>query len=293
MSGRRRAIGIDFSGAAAAGKAIWIAEGRVRRDHSVELETCRPATALPDGAAARAPALAALVAFLATQRTAVVGCDFPVGLPTAVLEEADWPSFLAAFRKRHATADAFRAACRRASKGRELRRPTDIVAKTPFCAWNLRLYRQTFHGIADILAPLVAGGHATVGPMQAAVEGRAWILETCPASVLKPLGLYRPYKGKSPGCVRQRRAILEALVDLGALRAPAEPIRSSAIGNPGGDALDAILACLAAAAALRDDSPATDAERLEGKVYFALRPAAGTSTGLPVSGCRSSSIGAP
>ncbi|MGE3969416.1 MAG: DUF429 domain-containing protein [Dongiaceae bacterium] len=290
---RRRAIGVDFSGAGDAGRAIWIAEGHIRRNRSLAVEACRPASALPGGDVARAPALAALVAFLAKQRAAVIGCDFPVGLPSAVLEDGDWLRFLRGFAKRHATAEAFRAASHRAAKGCELRRPTDIAAKTPFCAWNLRLYRQTYHGIADVLAPLVARGSATVGPMQAPVEGRGWIVETCPASVLKPLGLYRPYKGRSRDSRRQRRAILDALIGLGALHPPSPAIASCAVENAGGDALDAVVAAVAAASALWDDSPVTEAERREGRVYFALRSAAGTRIGAPDSGCRSSSIGAP
>ena len=265
---RRRALGVDFSGARDAGRAIWVAEGRIGQ-RGLELIDCRPAAELPGGARDRATALAALVAHLGAQSDAVIGCDFPVGLPKKLVREADWPGFLVRFAKRHGSADAFRADCRKRSNGRELRRPTDIAAKTPFCAWNLRLYRQTYHGIADLLAPLVAAGLATVGPMQAAVDGRAWILETCPASVLKKLGLYRPYKGRAAALARSRGAILEALVAHGALAKPVPKLRARLIEDRGGDALDAVIACLAAAAAARrKHPPASAAEMLEGKVYF-------------------------
>ncbi len=266
---RRRALGVDFSGARDAGRAIWIAEGAIGR-RGLELSECRPATELPGGARDRATALAALAAYLGAQRDAVIGCDFPVGLPKKLVREADWPGFLEKFPRRHASADEFRADCRKRS-ARELRRPTDIEAKTPFCAWNLRLYRQTYHGIADLLAPLVAAGRATVGPMQPPTEGRAWILETCPASVLKRLGLYRPYKGRAAALARSRGAILGALIERGALTKPPRPLRSRLIEDRGGDALDAVIACLAAAAAARrEHPPASAAEMLEGKVYFEL-----------------------
>jgi hypothetical protein len=269
MRRRRRAIGVDFSGARDAGRAIWIAEGAIRRD-GLELADCRPAAELPNGARLRAAALAALVAYLGAQTDAVIGCDFPVGLPKELVEEADWPAFLVEFAKRHASAEAFRADCRKRSP-RELRRPTDIAAKTPFCAWNLRLYRQTYHGIADLLAPLVAAGRATVGPMQPTAEGRAWILETCPASVLKRLGLYRSYKGRSAGAARNRRAIIDALVAHGALVRPEPRLRSRLVEDRGGDALDAVIACLAAvAAARRKHPPASADEMLGGKVYFEI-----------------------
>jgi hypothetical protein len=269
MQRRRRAIGVDFSGARDAGRAIWIAEGAIRKS-GLELVDCRPAAELPNGARPRAPALAALVAYLGQQTDAVIGCDFPVGLPKILVEEADWPGFLMQFAKRHTNAEAFRADCRKRSE-HELRRPTDIEAKTPFCAWNLRLYRQTYHGIADLLAPLVAAGRATVGPMQPPAEGRAWILETCPASVLKRLGLYRSYKGRAATQVRNRRAILDALVEHGALAAPARKLRAALVADPGGDALDAVIAALAAAAAARRNHPPASAEEmLGGKVYFEL-----------------------
>lgn len=266
---RRRAIGVDFSGARDAGRAIWIAEGAIRR-HGLELADCRPAAELPGGGRGRTAALAALVAYLGAQGDAVVGCDVPVGLPIKLVEERDWPAFLVKFSKRHGSAEAFRADCLRRSP-RELRRPTDLEAKTPFCAWNLRLYRQTYHGIADLLAPLVAAGRATVGPMQPPAEGCAWILETCPASVLKRLGLYRPFKGRSAPLMRNRRGILDALVEHGALTAPPRELRARLIGDPGGDALDAVIAALAAGSAVRRaHPPATAEEMLGGKVYFEL-----------------------
>jgi hypothetical protein len=43
------------------------------------------------------------------------------------------------------------------------------------------------------------------------------------------------------------------------------------IEDRGGDALDAVIACLAAAAAARrDHPPANEAERIEGRVYCEL-----------------------
>lgn len=266
---RRRAIGVDFSGARDAGRAIWIAEGKVFK-RGLELLACRPATELPGGARDRATALVALARHLGAQSDAVIGCDFPVGLPKKLVREADWPSFLVRFTKRYGDAEAFRADCRKRS-GRELRRPTDIEAKTPFCAWNLRLYRQTYHGIAGVLAPLVGAGLATVGPMQPPAAGRAWILETCPASVLKKLGLYRPYKGRTTALAQSRGAILDRLIEHGALAKPAPKLRARLVEDRGGDALDALIACLAAAAAARRVHPPASAEEmLGGRVYFAI-----------------------
>lgn len=273
---RRRAIGVDFSGARDAGRAIWIAEGAIGR-RGLELSECRPATELPGGGRDRVTALAALAAYLGAQSDAVIGCDFPVGLPSELVLEKDWPSFLDAFPRRHQSADEFRADCRRSS-AKETKRCTDKLAETPMCAWNLRLYRQTYHGIADVLAPLVAAGLATVGPMQAAVEGRAWIIETCPASVLKKLGVYEPlksYKIRSRAgraeARKKRIKILRFLTSGDYLPKLSADHKSLLIEEMGGDALDAVIACLAAAAAAhRDHPPANEEERLEGRVYCEL-----------------------
>jgi hypothetical protein len=267
----RRPFGVDFSGAQSAGKAIWIAEGRLRDKQRVALVDCYPALALPDSGADRALALAALRRLIAATPDGIFGCDFPVSLPRAVLQDADWRGFIAGFGQRYAHAEAFRADCRRITDGREIRRDTDRLARTPFCAWNLRLYRQTYHGIADILAPLHRDGQASVISVEPPQPDRAWIVETCPASVLKFLGLYRPYKGATAAARRMRRDILDALVERDFLAAPTRPQRETLIEDRGGDALDSVLACLAAASSLRHvTAPISAIDRIEGKVYFEL-----------------------
>ena len=271
MTPDRRPFGVDFSGARSAGKAIWIAEGRLAGKRRVALVDCYPATALPDSGAERALALAALRRLIATTPDGVFGCDFPVGLPRAVLQGADWRSFIDKFGQRYGHAEAFREACRRIANGRELRRDTDRLARTPFCAWNLRLYRQTYHGIADILAPLHRDGQASVISIEPPQPNRAWIAETCPASVLKFLALYRPYKGATAATRSMRRNILNALVERDFLAAPTRSQREALIEDRGGDALDSVLACLAAAAALRQiTTPISAIDRIEGKVFFEL-----------------------
>lgn len=271
MTPKRRPFGVDFSGARSAGKAIWIAEGRLAGRRRVALVDCYPATALPDSGADRALALAALRRLIAATPDGVFGCDFPVGLPSVMLQGADWRSFIAGFSRRYEHAEAFREGCRRIAKGRELRRDTDRLARTPFCAWNLRLYRQTYHGIADVLSPLHRDGQASVISVEPPQPNCAWIVETCPASVLKSLDLYRPYKGTTAAAKRMRRDILAALVERDFLAAPTRSRRDRLLEDPGGDALDSVIACLAAASALRQiDTPISAIDRIEGKVFFEL-----------------------
>lgn len=271
MTSKRRPFGVDFSGARAAGKAIWIAEGRLDGERRVALVDCYPATALPESGIERILALAALRRLIATTPDGVFGCDFPVGLPRAVLEGADWKSFIAGFGQRYEHAEAFREGCRRITNGREIRRDTDRRARTPFCAWNLRLYRQTYHGLADIVAPLHRDGQASIISVESPDPSRAWLAETCPASVLKFLGLYRPYKGPTPAARQMRRDIIAALVERDFLAAPSRSQRHRLIEDQGGDALDSVVACLAAASSLRQlDKPISEIDRIEAKVFFEL-----------------------
>jgi hypothetical protein len=271
VTATRRPFGVDFSGARSAGKAIWIAEGRLESGGGVTLIDCYPAMSLPGSGIDRAPALAALRRLIAATPDGIFGCDFPVGLPRDLLQGSDWKSFIAGFGLRHQHAEAFRENCRRVTQGRELRRDTDRLAKTPFCAWNLRLYRQTYHGLADIVAPLHRDGHASIISVEPPHPERAWIAETCPASVLKFLGLYRPYKGGTPSARKMRADIVAALTERRFLSKLRKAHRDRLIVDQGGDALDSVIACLAAASALHQlDCRISEIDRLEGKVFFEL-----------------------
>lgn len=140
-----------------------------------------------------------------------------------------------------------------------------------FVPYNLRLYRQTYFGLRDVLYPLVRDGRASVLPMQRAQPDRAWLLEICPASTLKREGMYWPYKGKMDEHRTARASILERLEATGTLSIPAPAVRSAVLEDRGGDALDSVIAALAAFRALR--APAfpgvegNDAYVLEGYVY--------------------------
>ena len=263
----RRIFGLDFSGAVDAGRRAWLAEGRPSPD-GLEILSCRPVSTLPGSAIDRATALAALRGFIADMPDAIIGCDFPFSLPRAHIEVATWPDFIDGFR--HVDALAFREHCRRASGGREPKRATDVESKTPWCAFNIRLYRQSYHGMAELLRPLVVEGKALVLPMQAQVPGLPWLIETCPASALKDLGWRGSYKGTS--LADGRRRILRSLTEGGLLRPLPRPLEKLVIDDPGGDALDSVIAALATSKALTDIACGRgEGDMLEGRVYYCLR----------------------
>lgn len=270
-----RVVGIDFSGARDAGRSIWIADG-TREDNALRLAICMPASALPDGATSREPALVALVGYIAGLGDAVVGIDVPFGLPESLVGTGDWLHFVRGFARRWPDPASFRAGCRAAADGRDLRRRCDAEARTPFCPYNLRLHRQTWHAIASLLAPLVLNGRATALPMQTAQPGKPILLEACPASFLKRhgYGLYKPYKGKTPAHRKQRETILAALLASDLLHSPSNAHRRRILDDAGGDALDAVIAAVIALkesvdpANLRPRANHDRQDRLEARVYF-------------------------
>lgn len=260
--------GADFSGAADAGRKIWIASG-VPEGGRLHIAACRPALALPGGGPQRAAALKALRDFIAQAGDAAFGLDFPFAIPQALMGVARWADFALAFAERYPNARAFREACLAAADGRELRRGVAAAREAPFASYNWRLYRQTYHGIRDVLAPLVAADRVCVLPMQEPLPGRPWLLEVCPAVTLKRLGLYKRYKGRTAEHQAARAAILAGLVAQGVV--VAEELRPAILGDAGGDALDAVVAALATWRAARDPNAGRPAGspsyRLEGHIY--------------------------
>jgi hypothetical protein len=265
-----RIFGVDFSGAEKAGDAIWIAEGYADGSR-VHIESCRPASALPGSRSERAHSLAALVTFIADQRSAVVGCDFPFSLPAEMIEERNWRAFALGFAGRYPTADSFLADCRQRANGREIRRACDRDSRVPFAPYNLRIYRQTYHGIRDVLAPLLRGSAAIVLPMEAALPDRPWVIETCPASTLKHAGLYLSYKGRGTEAADARRAVIAGLVRRHWLASLSPALRRLAIDNSGGDALDSMIAAMATARVHATGgltAGCNGVEAMEGRVYY-------------------------
>jgi len=282
MSGRpvdRRIFGVDFSGAESAGRAIWLAAGRIEPGGLLRIEDCQPAACLPGSGVARGDCLPALVRFIARQRNAVFGLDFPFSLPASLAGQASWEDFALALTVRYPTAELFRRACRAAAGGRELKRDTDRASRVPFGAYNLRLYRQTYFGIGHLLAPLLRRRAACVLPIQPPIDGKPWLFEICPASTLKASGLYTSYKGRGPSYRAARRRILDELVARGAVAPPAPAVEDRILADSGGDALDSVIAAVAARQAAERPRPEhrpTPLERIEGRVYFAALPAADT-----------------
>lgn len=252
-----RIIGVDFSGARLAGEKIWLAQVENAR-----LTCLQRADELPDSALERAPALAALVRFLEQQESAVVGLDFPFSLHESALEGQNWRDWLDNIA-RFDDAETFKAAFA------DARRECDVKSKTPLSPLNHRLFRQTFHGIRDVLRPLVERG-AVVLPMMEPRASALTLVEICPASLLKKENLYLSYKGKSATQRTNRETILAACEARFGLQIGEEDAQR-ALGDTEGDALDAILGAVSVQRALltrQIGAAQTKTEAREGRVYF-------------------------
>jgi len=263
--------GVDFSGARDAGRRIWIAEGEFE-GNTLRIVECRRADGLPGSSGSREQALAALREFIAGAEAGVFGLDFPLGLPRPLIGHDDWRDFVLAFPDDYPTPEAFRQRCCALASGRELRRVTDAESKTPFSAYNLRLYRQTYFGIRDVIHPLVRDGRACVLPMQRPQPDRPWLIEICPASTLKVHDLYlRGYKRAGTEGHTARARILEGIERTGSLHVPPGNLRSAVLDDHHGDALDSVIGAFATGKALRNsafpDAARDDVYALEGYVY--------------------------
>jgi hypothetical protein len=258
----RRIFGVDFSGAADTARRLWIAEGRMKAGR-LSITDCAPIGRWAGARAGREDCHRALVELIAANPDAVFGCDFPFSLPDFLMNGRSWNRFVEDFPQQFSMPEDFREHCRKLADGTERRRVCDREARVPFAAYNLRIYRQTFYGVRDVLAAAVARQVAAVIPMQEIEADKAWIIEACPASTLKSLGVYRPYKGATKAHRAQRGRILDCLHQSGLTTAVEGKLRATLLADQGGDALDSVIAAAATARAYKDDRLTKSAEPLE------------------------------
>ena len=253
--------GVDFSGARLAGRHAWLArldraeggDAPYRLVRLLSLETLC-------GSAERTPALDSLVREIAASHNALWALGFPFGLPIEVVdgtEEGGWAAQLALLRAWGEDAYGAGVGCLKKAQALghsgHIRRLTDQETRAPWDTYSYRIIYQTFYGMRDVLGPLAgAEGTATLpfeyGRLPAA---RRVLVEACPASTLKRLGLpHQGYKQTgagplTPARLKVRRAILDGLekhVSMGRVR------RRLLLRNDNpGDALDAVIAAVGAA----------------------------------------------
>ena len=251
--------GVDFSGARLAGRNTWVARveqaGRGAGNSPYRLTTLARLEDLC-GTAERGAALAHLVGLIDASEGALWALDFPFGLPVEVMGEgARWGRQFDFLREWGEDDYGVGLECIRRAEGmgreKHIRRLTDIEEKAPFDPYHYRIIYQTFYGMRDVLGPLRRRRQTAILPFQyrRLAGARRVLVEACPASTLKRLGLphqnYKQPEGRplTPKRRRTRRHILDGLARLVAL---ADTDRRRIMRNGGGDALDAVLAALGA-----------------------------------------------
>jgi hypothetical protein len=249
-------VGVDFSGAALSGATTWMAEAAISGDgRRLHLKSLASLGFLA-GDFTRSAVTTYLVNCIMRSQRALWGMDFPFGLPVE-LGMGSWQNQLRFVSKFGGNAKELgrQLVDLAIARGHRLhvRRSTDLETKTPFDCYHYRIIYQTFHGMRDVLLPLVGDASSCVLPFQYRSMGTAerWIVEACPSSTLKRLGLpYRRYKqsaGKEPTVdqVNVRRTIVDHLIDrqVGCIAIPRR-FRDIMFNDSGGDALDAVLAAV-------------------------------------------------
>jgi hypothetical protein len=164
----RQVYGVDFSGAADAGRRIWITRGVIDGGDCLRIEDCHRGADLPGSGMERDRCLAALRDFIVKERAGAFGLDFPFGLPRRLVEEASWLEFVLSFPKRHHSPEAFREACRAATGGAELKRVTDRETGTPFSPYNRQL--RTGRGCSRSARLQRSSTSLSIGPTRARPE---------------------------------------------------------------------------------------------------------------------------
>jgi hypothetical protein len=253
--------GVDFSGAKQAGRNIWIARrdpvrrgpkgrGRLQLTEISSLEQL-------SGSADRAPALAHLVELIKASTQSLWALDFPFALPLEIMPaKSSWLDHLALLRA--ANDDAYQVGLDCLERARALggplhiRRHTDVEAKTPFDCYHYRIIYQLFHGVRDVLGPLWRARGTAIVPFQYArlPSASRVLVEACPGSTLKRFGLpHQNYKQPAGGpLTARRRKTRQTILDaLGRHVQFDDAMRRTMMRNPGGDAIDAVLAAVGGA----------------------------------------------
>ncbi len=226
-------LGLDWSGSAKPGKKIWAAQlsfegtkkGKLIKLYQPFSEKHTP------------PQIAEEFAdWLQTQSFEVAGFDFCFSLPRGhpVKGIPKNPRRLGKWIRRFQTPEEFKSAL-----GRERKRATDRHLGTPFAPTNLRIFRQTYWGLralADICNPILPWDK----------PGPRAIVEVFPNHTAAFLTGTIPYKGTRFMHEEARRDLLREIQYKARIQIT-KGDEERMIADSQGDAIDAVLAAIAAA----------------------------------------------
>jgi len=228
------ALGVDWSGSEKAFKKIWCSKIEFGSGGACLREVQKPFSS--QGPASISSHFAQ---WLEAQEFDVAGLDFCFGLNAQHLQSLALPNLGpvtlgARIVERWSTPEAFRAAV-----GAERKRETDRLQAAPFAPTNLRMFRQTYWGLVAL-----ARHREVPPPWKYGV--RRNVVEVLPAQVARMIAPGRSYKERTGQAAR--RALVSE-VERACRLSIADELRSVLIGDPDGDAIDAVLAAIAAGSA--------------------------------------------
>ncbi len=239
----KKFFGIDYSGGLQAGKKIWICEADYLND-SIYIKSIY-SIFHEFGLKSRLESNSKIIEIIENNEDAVIGFDFPFSLPNQALQDSNWKNFILNFKDNFSDENDFRSKMRNLFTGKEIKRFCDIQAKTPFSPYNLRIYKQTFFGISEILKPLIILNNSTILPFDTPKEGKNLIMEVCPASLLKirkdEIKWPQAYKGNKDIHRKKRSEILKIIENYLNIEYSDSTIKSKILEDPEGDALDSLL----------------------------------------------------
>lgn len=131
----------------------------------------------------------------------------------------------------------------------------NFQANLAYSTFHYRIIYQTFFGIRDVIGPLSRTPRTAVLPFQyrKLPTAERVVVECCPSSVLKKLNLpHQQYKQPTGGPLSRRRRLTRHVI----LHWLASEVRIEdrhrrmMMRNPGGDAIDAVIAAVGAARAV-------------------------------------------
>lgn len=263
----QKIIGIDFSGAKDAGRNIWISIG-TESSGTLQISSCEQAANFFKCGKDKYTVYDELVDWIDSLQNATIGIDFPFSVPQVVVKvvfnENSWEGFVNSNTWSRMGPERFRKQC--ASFSNSELRDTDAIHRADF-PHSIRVYKQTFYGIKDILQPLLQYD-VSVAPMVKSSRNTT-ILETYPAATLaREDNLFATrYKNRSSTRPRRKHNAqeLSRLNDLD-LRGIST---SKIVDDRAGDAMDSIVAALATFRASNSSSPfkITPRNPLEGHIY--------------------------
>ena len=259
-------LGVDFSGASAAGDSLWVTEA-TQTAVGLRIEDCYRAT--DRWGRDRESAHAGLVERITTADVGTAGLDFPFSLPQSLLDSlcgGQWRGFLEWVAGGDGPGDpaAFSGTCRetaeRTDGSRDLRRETD-ARRGALCPYTNRVRSMTFHGARDVLGRLAGRDDTAVVPIQDG-DADTRVCEVYPAATFGWLGCYREGYKTTDGARERRAANLRAVE---ACSVALGDHRETYLGNH--DALDSLAAAVSAARVDDGVDPTPVGTRQEGCIY--------------------------